>query len=118
MSFGVKPKSVLSLALLQILSALMCFVMVILTFMSLGINWESMLTGGVYLFTFLVLGIISLILSFGLWTMKRWAWVCALLVNIIGILGVILLQPESYIHWWYWDTILVGIPNGRLWFRE
>ena len=112
MSFGLKPKSALFLALLQIISALVCFVMVILTLAGLGFAWWSLLTGGVYSFTFLILGIIGLILSFGLWTLKRWAWYCALIINISGILSVILLQPESYVHWWFWDTILLGIPNG------
>jgi len=36
MSFGEKPKGVLSVALLQLLSALVCFVIVILTLMGLG----------------------------------------------------------------------------------
>ena len=114
MSFGEKPKGVLSVALLQLLSTLVCLVIVILTFMSLGFAWWSMITGGIFLLLFLILGAINLVLFYGLWKLKAWSWYGAIIINIIDILCVIFVQPESYIHWWYWDSFLVGISNGSI----
>ena len=39
---------------------------------------------------FLIIGIIGLILFYGLWNLKGWAWLWTLIVNILGILGGIM----------------------------
>lgn len=86
MSAGGKPIGIIILAVLQLLSALSY----------LGIGALAMMAGlALPLFgiiamflaaIFLIVGIIGLILFYGLWTLKHWAWTWTLIINILGVI--------------------------------
>ncbi|MFW9845415.1 MAG: hypothetical protein ACFFD6_01600 [Candidatus Thorarchaeota archaeon] len=86
MSFGGKPTGVLILAILQLLSALAWLATGILILMAFGFDPIALLLGAFLSFFFLIVGIIGLILFYGLWTTKGWAWLWTLIINILGIL--------------------------------
>ncbi len=76
---GDRPLGVTILAILQILGGLLAFVggMVILVLPFFG--W---LIGPIII----ILGIFDLVIGWGLWAMKSWAWMTAIILNIIGII--------------------------------
>ncbi|MHA2042562.1 MAG: hypothetical protein ACW975_11955 [Candidatus Thorarchaeota archaeon] len=82
-----KPMGVLILALLQLLSALAWLAMGVLALMAFGFDPIALLLGGFFSFIFIIVGIIGLILFYGLWTTKGWAWLWTLIINLLGILG-------------------------------
>ena len=85
-----KPMGIVILAVLQLLSALayLAFaIMLLMVILPLGIF--AMLFAIVPMI-FLIVGIIGLILFYGLWNTKSWAWLWTLIVNILGILGGIM----------------------------
>ena len=81
-----RPTGITILAILQLLSALsdlFAGVLVLMDLIPLGIlaifgAWVSLIVFS--------LGIIGLILFYGLWTLKSWAWLGALIFGIVGIL--------------------------------
>ncbi|RDE16885.1 MAG: hypothetical protein C4K47_00705 [Candidatus Thorarchaeota archaeon] len=48
----------------------------------------------------LILGIIGLILFYGLWTLKGWAWIWTLIINIIQVIWAL----------YSWDLISLVLP--------
>ncbi|NHJ15077.1 MAG: hypothetical protein EAX95_15450 [Candidatus Thorarchaeota archaeon] len=111
MSSGGKPTGALLLAILQLISALIWLAVGIWILTAIGFDPAAILTNGVTLLTFLAVGIAGLIVFYGLWTLRGWAWLWALVINIIGIIGVIFAHPV-YSWWYYWS--LLGIPIGNL----
>ena len=82
-----KPTGVLILAFLQLISALSWLALGALAFLAGAMLLP--LFGMLLAFFPLIIGIIGLILFYGLWTLKGWAWFWTLLINLIGlILGI------------------------------
>ncbi|MHA2602104.1 MAG: hypothetical protein AM324_008260 [Candidatus Thorarchaeota archaeon SMTZ1-83] len=81
-----RPLGVTILALLQILAGLAWLVLgatAVLAAGLAGIFGFILLFGGAIL---LIVGIIGLIIGFGLWGMKSWAWIWAIIVNFISLI--------------------------------
>ncbi len=80
-----KPTGVVILAILQLLGALALLAVGVLAFMAFML---------VPIFSFfailalipLIFGLIGLLLFYGLWTLKSWAWLWTLIVNILTII--------------------------------
>lgn len=82
-----KPTGVLLLAILQLIGALLNLavgVLLLMVAMELGIF--AILAAFPALILFIV-GLIGLILFYGLYTLKGWAWLWALIFNLLGVLG-------------------------------
>jgi hypothetical protein len=60
---------------------------------ALGLGIFAVLAAFPALILFIV-GIIGLILFYGLYTTKKWAWLWALIINLLGILGGLLRVGE------------------------
>jgi hypothetical protein len=79
-----KPTGIVILAILQLLEALV----------ALAIGALALIAGALLLPIFglllaffpLLIGIIGLILFYGLWTLKGWAWLWTLIINILSII--------------------------------
>ncbi len=85
-----KPTGVLLLAVLQLIAALLYIAAGgILVMAALALGPFAILFAFPALIIFIV-GIIGLILFYGLFALKGWAWFWALIVNILGILGGVL----------------------------
>ena len=85
-----KPTGVLLLAVLQLIAALLYITAGgILVMAALALGPFAILFAFPALIIFIV-GIIGLILFYGLFALKGWAWFWALIVNILGILGGVL----------------------------
>jgi hypothetical protein len=90
MSAGGKPIGIIIIAILQLLSAL--------SYLGLGavammLGLATPLFGIIEMFLaaiLLIIGIIGLILFYGLWTLKHWAWTWTLIINILGVIFGIL----------------------------
>ena len=85
-----KPMGVMILAILQLIGALLYLIsgaLLLMVAMEAGIF--AILFAFPALITFIV-GLIGLILFYGLWTTKGWAWLWTLLINLLGILGGVL----------------------------
>lgn len=81
-----RPLGVVILALLQILSGLFYVVaggLAVLAAGLAGIFGIILLLAGAVL---LIVGIVGLIIGFGLWNMRSWAWLWAIIINILGII--------------------------------
>lgn len=111
MSSGGKATSASLLAILQLISALIWLALGIWILVATGIASLVSMTNTVTLLTFLAVGILGLIAFYGFWALKRWAWLLALAINIIGIIGVIFAHP---VYSWYYYWSLLGIPIGNL----
>ena len=82
-----KPTGVLILAILQLISALSWLALGALAFMAGAMLLP--LFGMLLAFFPLIIGIIGLILFYGLWSLKGWAWFWTLIINLIGlVLGI------------------------------
>lgn len=86
-----KPTGVLLLAVLQLIAALLYIaaggILVMAALESGGIF--AILVAFPALIIFIV-GIIGLILFYGLYSLKGWAWFWALIINLLGIVGGVL----------------------------
>ncbi len=81
-----KPTGVLILAILQLIGALMWIIAGYLL-ISLIADPLSALLLALPAILFLIVGIIGLILFYGLYTTKGWAWLWTLIINLLGILS-------------------------------
>jgi hypothetical protein len=81
-----RPMGVTLIAILQLLQALVgafFAVLMVMAAMVLGpLGMIALIIG----FVFLIIAIIGFILFYGLWTVKGWAWIWTLILNIITIL--------------------------------
>jgi len=84
-----KPTGVLILAILQLITALMYLVAGYLL-ISVIADPISALLLALPALILLIVGIIGLILFYGLYTTKGWAWLWTLIINLLGILGGVL----------------------------
>lgn len=86
-----KPTGVLLLAILQLIAALLYIVaggILVMAALELG-GFFAILVAFPALIIFIV-GIIGLILFYGLYALKGWAWFWALIINLLGIVGGVL----------------------------
>ncbi len=79
-----KPTGVLILAILQLISALSWLARGALAFMAGAMLLP--LFGMLLAFFPLIIGIIGLILFYGLWSLKGWAWFWTLIINLLGVI--------------------------------
>ena len=83
---GDRPLGVTILGILQILGGILSifagFGLIALAALMTGLELLFMAIGAVTL----VLGIVGLIVGWGLYTMKSWAWMMAIILNIINII--------------------------------
>lgn len=85
-----KPTGVLLLAILQLIAALLYIAAGgILVMAALALGPFAILFAFPALIIFIV-GIIGLIIFYGLYTLKGWAWMLAIVVNLLGIVGGVL----------------------------
>jgi hypothetical protein len=81
-----KPMGVMILAILQLLASLVYLGLgAILLMAGTGTIFDILLM--FFAFFPLLIGIIGLILFYGLWTTKGWAWLWTMIINILGILS-------------------------------
>lgn len=86
-----KPTGVLLLAVLQLIAALLYIAaggILVMAALALG-GFFAILVAFPALIIFIV-GIIGLILFYGLYSLKGWAWFWALIINLLGIVGGVL----------------------------
>jgi uncharacterized membrane protein (DUF2068 family) len=111
-----RPLGVTIIAILQLLGALLEIMAAVLVIgVTLLLAPFLMILGLIPLF----LGIIGLIVFWGLWTLKGWAWIFALLVNILNILFAI--YPTISILSLIFPVIVVIyllIPSTRAAFKK
>jgi len=82
-----KPTGVMILAILQLISAIAWLAVGALAFIAGAMLLP--IFGMLLAFFPLIIGIIGLILFYGLWSLKGWAWFWTLIINLLGlILGV------------------------------
>lgn len=79
-----KPTGVLILAILQLISAISWLLVGALAFMAGALLLPIL--GMLLAFFPLIIGIIGLILFYGLYTLKGWAWFWALIINLLGLI--------------------------------
>ncbi|MFW9789175.1 MAG: hypothetical protein ACFFE2_04415 [Candidatus Thorarchaeota archaeon] len=85
-----KPTGVLLLAILQLIGALLNLAAgALLLMVALEIGFLAIFAAFPALILFIV-GLIGLILFYGLYTLKGWAWLWALIFNLLAVLGGIL----------------------------
>jgi hypothetical protein len=85
-----KPMGIVILAVLQLLSALAYLAFGFLLLMAILPMGIFAIIFAIAPLIFLIVGIIGLILFYGLWNTKSWAWLWTLIINILGILGGIM----------------------------
>ena len=56
---------------------------------ALPAGWPAWLIGAVFGIVFVIVGVIGLILFYGLWNLKSWAWFWTMVANILGIISSI-----------------------------
>jgi hypothetical protein len=82
-----KPTGVLLLAILQLIGALLNLVVgALLLMVAMEAGIFAILFAFPALIVFIV-GLVGLILFYGLYTLKGWAWLWALIFNLLGVLG-------------------------------
>ncbi len=83
---GDRPLGVTILGILQILGGIFSIIagfgLIAIAALMIGMELLFMVIGAVTL----VLGIVALIVGWGLYTMKSWAWMIAIILNIINII--------------------------------
>ena len=84
---GGRPLGVTILAILQILGGLFEIFGGMVFFLIPILGW---LFGGILL----ILGVLAVIIGWGLWSMKSWAWMAAIILNILSIIMAIASYPS------------------------
>ncbi|MFW9965214.1 MAG: hypothetical protein ACFFCX_16700 [Candidatus Sifarchaeia archaeon] len=79
-----KPTGVLLLAILQLIQAIVALAIGALAFMAGAMLLP--IFGLLFAFFPIIFGIIGLLLFYGLYTLKSWAWLWALIINILSLL--------------------------------
>jgi len=115
-----KPTGVVILAILQLISALSWLALGALAFMAGALLLP--IFGMLLAFFPLIIGIIGLILFYGLWSLKGWAWFWTLIINLIGlVLGIMgnLADPVNLISLAISAIIVIYLflPGTRAHFR-
>ncbi|MHA3962414.1 MAG: hypothetical protein AM325_002635 [Candidatus Thorarchaeota archaeon SMTZ1-45] len=83
-----KPTGVLILAILQLIGAISWLALG--AFLLMAGAMLLPIFGMLMAFFPLIIGIIGLILFYGLWTLKGWAWLWALIFNLLGaVIGLL-----------------------------
>jgi uncharacterized membrane protein HdeD (DUF308 family) len=94
MGYGVsdeRPLGVTILAILQILGGLVMLVVGALATLA-GLLFILFAIVGIVM---VILGLLGLVVGFGLWGLKSWAWMWAMIVNILSIIfGLFNLQAN------------------------
>ena len=89
---SVRPTGVIIIALLQLISSLVAIGLGVLV---LAVTLALPLLGMLLALIPLIIGFIGLILFWGLWTLKGWAWFWTLFFNFIAvILGLLSFSTE------------------------
>ena len=114
-----KPTGVIIIALLQLISSLVAIGLGVLV---LAVTLALPLLGMILALIPLIIGIIGLILFWGLWTLKGWAWFWTLLLNLIAVLlGLLGFSFDlTFLLQWGLNLIIVIyllIPSTRAAFR-
>lgn len=52
---------------------------------------EALISGTVASLTILIIGVIQLIVGFGLWNLSSWAWMVAVVVMVVRLIGDVLM---------------------------
>ena len=86
---GSRPLGVTILALLQIIGGVLSLLGASVFFIIPFFGW---IVGGIIA----ILALLDLIIGWGLWSMKSWAWMAAIILNIISIILAII-PPTDYI---------------------
>jgi hypothetical protein len=84
-----RPTGVTILAILQLLGALVLLFVGVLALMAFMVVPIFSIFAILALFP-LIFGIIGLILFYGLWNLKSWAWIWTIVVNLLTIITSIL----------------------------
>ena len=79
-----KPTGVLILAILQLISAISWLALGALAFIAGALLLP--IFGLLFAMIPLIIGIIGLILFYGLWSLKGWAWLWTLIINLLGVI--------------------------------
>ena len=58
------------------------------------------IVAGVLAGVFLVVGLVSLLLAWGLWTLKRWAFWATVIIEIISLLNSVLAFTQPHANFW------------------
>ena len=114
-----KPTGVIIIALLQLISSLVAIGLGVLV---LAVTLALPLLGMILALIPLIIGIIGLILFWGLWTLKGWAWFWTLFFNFIAVLLGLLsfsLDPSFLLQWGLNLIIVIYLllPSTRAAFR-
>jgi len=88
-----RPIGITILVILQIVSGVLDFLIATLLVIvyAVAFSFFGMTLSGLGIFliplvvVFLILGIFSFILAYGLWTGKHWAWVSTIILSVIGV---------------------------------
>ena len=117
---SVRPTGVIILALLQLISALVAIGLGVL---ALAITLALPILGMILALIPLIIGFIGLILFWGLWTLKGWAWFWTLFFNFVAVLLGLLnfnLTDLTFLLSWGLNLIIVIyllLPSTRAAFR-
>jgi len=85
-----RPLGITILAILQLLGALG---LLLLGVAALALLSSMPLLAALIAIAPLIIGIIMLVLFYGLWTLKGWAWIWTLIINILGIIFDVMSTP-------------------------
>ena len=117
---SVRPTGVIILALLQLISSLVAIGLGVLV---LAVTLALPLLGMILALIPLIIGFIGLILFWGLWTLKGWAWFWTLFFNFVAVLLGLLSLNFTDLGWllqWGLNIIIVIyllLPATRAAFR-
>ena len=117
---SVRPTGVIILALLQLISSLVAIGLGVLV---LAVTLALPLLGMILALIPLIIGFIGLILFWGLWTLKGWAWFWTLFFNFVAVLLGLLSLNFTDLGWllqWGLNIIIVIyllLPSTRAAFR-
>jgi hypothetical protein len=112
-----KPTGVLLLAILQLIGALLSlYAGGLLLMVALALGPFGILAAPVALILFII-GIIGLILFYGLYTLKGWAWLWALIINLLGILGGVLQFNALFTDYASLGSFILLVPSTKAHFR-
>ena len=117
---SVRPTGVIILALLQLISSLVAIGLGVLV---LAVTLALPILGMILALIPLIIGFIGLILFWGLWTLKGWAWFWTLFFNFVAVLLGLLsfnMTDLTFLLSWGLNLIIVIyllLPSTRAAFR-
>ena len=110
MSKGKRPIGVKVLAVLELLGGVLTGFIGFVMLWNIGMGYERTSSNAPIYSVLLLLGAINIMMGWGMWKGKTWAWTGTLVLTLLGIIGAVLVLVSPSLPRTYFGGLVVFLP--------